>query len=717
MNAPVDPDRLVGYLKNEAGRPLKAKELANALDVPQSDYKEFKELLGRLEDEGRLYRVKKQRYAVPAKINLAVGRLQSIRSGAAFLIPDSGDTDVFVPPHALESAVDGDRVVVRIERKRRGEKPQGRVIKVLERAREQVVGVYHGARNFGFVDPDDRKLPRDIFVPPDDTAGAKDGDVVVVEIGFWGDEKLSPSGRITEVLGRRGEPGVDVLSIVHGHELPLGFPPDVEAQARALHESGIGPADLKGREDLRDLLVFTIDPEDARDHDDALSVTATGEDEWEVGVHIADVAHYVEEGGAIDAEALRRGTSVYLVDRVVPMLPEELSGDLCSLRPDVDRLALSAMIRLGSDGSVRGSRIARTVIRSRHRLSYEEAQRFLDGERSDPAEVSDALDLLVKLSRGVRAARARRGSIDFDLPEARVVLNREGEPTDIQRVLRLEAHRLIEDFMILANETVATRASKKKIPFIYRIHEPPDEDRVQQLSEFLGTLGVKFKPSQDPKAFQAAIESVEGRPEEHLVSTALLRSMKQARYSVENKGHFGLASTHYAHFTSPIRRYPDLVVHRLTARAFVDEERIPREETSRLEDVALHCSQRERVAVSAERDSVDMKKVEFMERHLGEEFDGTISGVTSFGFFVLLDRFFVEGLVHVNALEDDYYVFMDEQYSLIGENSKRRFRLGDRVRIQVAAVDRDQRQVDLVLAESGQRKSRGGRGRKRPEKV
>lgn len=711
----ADGNAVVEHLRQRAGKPLKAKELARALDVASDDYPEFKELLRRLEDEGAIYRVKHQRYAAPGKINLVVGRLQTIRSGAGFVVPEQGKDDLFIPPDGLGSAVDGDKVVARIERRRRGERPQGSVIKVLERGRRRIVGPYHSSKNFGFVEPDDEKLKRDVFIPPGASGDASDGDIVVVEVEDWGDDRLGPSGRVVEVLGGRGTPGVDVLAILHGHELNASFPPDVQSAALEINRRGIRKQDLKGREDFRDWLVATIDPADAKDHDDALSVRRVGS-EFEVGVHIADVSHYVEAGGTLDLEAFERGTSVYLVDRVVPMLPHELSGDLCSLRPDVDRLAMSLVLRMTSDGEVRSSRLVRSVIRSRHRLSYESAQAILDGESSGDAELDQSLADLLALSRGIRAARHQRGSIDFDLPEARVLLNQQGEPTDIQRVLRLETHRLIEDFMILANETVAQRAAKAKLPFIYRIHEAPDEDRVEQLADFVRSFGLKFRPTRDPRAFQALIEQVQGKPEEGLVSTVVLRSMKQARYSEDNVGHFGLASRAYAHFTSPIRRYPDLIVHRLLGRAFVDGERLSDDLRDELETTARHSSGRERVATAAERESIALKKVEFMERHLGDEFSGTIAGVTSFGFFVLLDAFFVEGLVHVSSLQDDYYVFRDEEYSLEGENSGRRFTIGDRLKVRVASVDRARNQIDLALVdEPGPRKQRGrgSRGRKR----
>ncbi len=698
---PIKADVVIDYLRERAGRPLKAKELARGLGVSQADYPEFKAQLQRLEDEGLIYRVRKQRYAAPEKINLIVGRLQTIRSGAGFVVPEDGAEDLFVPWQGMGSAVHGDRVVARVEKRRRGQRREGRIIKVLERARETVVGVYHPARNFGFVVPEDRKLTRDIFIPPGQESGADEGDVVLVRITSWGDEHLGPAGEVDQVLGRKGMAGVDVLAVVYGHGLPIDFPAEVVEEAERLRERGVTAEELEGRVDLRDELVFTIDPADARDHDDALSIQSLEDGRWRVGVHIADVSHYVREGTALDAEALRRGTSVYLVDRVIPMLPEALSSDLCSLLPGHDRLAMSVLLTIDENGKVLDHRLVRSVIRSQHRLSYDDAQKVIEGARVVDEKTDEAIRSLVRISRQLRAIREERGSLDFDLPEARVVLNTRGEPTDIQRVLRLESHRLIEDFMLLANETIARRASRGKLPFIYRIHEPPDPDRLEQLRDFVATFGYRIgrRATPTPKDLQRLLSTVRGRPEENIVSTVVLRSMRQARYSHENAGHFGLAARDYTHFTSPIRRYPDLVAHRLAGRAFIDGESLPeslREEV--LPTIARLASERERVAVEAERDSVDLKKVEFMERHLGDEFTGTISGVTAFGLFVLLDDFFVEGLVHVSTLEDDYYVFLEEQYALVGEHRRRRFQLGDRIRVQVASVDRDDRRIDFLLA-------------------
>lgn len=707
---PVDPRRIVEFLRTEAGRPLKAKELAKALEVPEADYAEFRDLLRRLEDEGVLYGVQRQRYAAPERINLLVGRIQTTRGGAGFLIPEDRSRDVFIPMQSLNTALDGDRVVVRVESRPRGDRPEGRVIRVLERKRETVVGVFHNVKpgrgkrsSHGFVVPEDRKLPWDVFVAPGGAGDASEGDVVVVRITDWGSGHRGPTGEVEEVLGRPGSPGVDVLSIIRAHELPTDFPTEVERAAEELRAAGVTAADLAGREDLRDAVVFTIDPADARDHDDALSIERSGAG-WRVGVHIADVAHYVREGAVIDREALERGTSVYLVDRVVPMLPHALSSDICSLVPDADRLTLSLFVDLGADGRPTGHRLVRGVIRSRHKLSYEDAQAVLDGERSVDEETDRSLHDLRDVARLLRAARGSRGSLDLDLPEARVILGESGEPTDIQRVIRLESHRLIEDFMLLANETIARRAMEADVAFIYRVHEPPDSGRMEQLRDFVATFGHRLggrSGSPTPQDLQRLLAAAAGTAEAGLISTVVLRSMKQARYSEQSLGHFGLATPHYTHFTSPIRRYPDLVVHRLSAALFIDgaAEWLAEEQ---LADIARSSSERERVAVAAERDSKDLKKVEFMQRHLGAEFDGTISGVTAFGFFVLLDDFFVDGLVHVSSLDDDYYLFLEEQHALVGERTRRRFRTGDRVRVKVARIDLEERKIDFQLLNTAQ---------------
>lgn len=695
------PEELVERLRRSSRGPLKSKELAKRCGVPSEDYRDFKALLREMERSGLLYRVKGGRYAVPGKINLLVGRLTVIRSGDGFVSSeDPSQQDVFVPAVEHASAMAGDQVVVRIEGHPKGRNPVGRVIKILDRAHPTVVGTYRRGRKLGYVEPRDRRMTRDVLIPAGEEHDASPGDLVVVRIVHYGDRKLSPLGEVETVLGPVTEGGVEILAILHEYGLPVEFPESVERAAAAIAERG-RPQPTSDRTDKRDLHVFTIDPADAKDHDDALSIEETGEGLWEVGVHIADVSWYVDRGGAIDLEALNRGTSVYLVDRVVPMLPHALSSDLCSLRPDEDRFALSIFATLDPQGRVRSFRFERTLIRSRHRLAYEDAQRVLDGSGSVDRETDQALRLLDELAQALRTSRTQRGSLDFDLPEARVVLGEKGEAVAVERVERLESHRLVEDFMVLANELVATEAERRRLPILYRIHEAPNQQKMASLRQFLASVGHPL-PRGDlrPGDLQRIIDRARGRPEEKLVSMVMLRSMQRAQYAVENRGHFGLAAPNYAHFTSPIRRYPDLVTHRVVVRALVQGEPVPEEwGGSELEEIAERCSQRERAADDAERDSVELKKVELMETRLGDELSGIISGVTAFGFFVLLDDLFIEGLVHVNSLRDDYYEFREREYALVGDRKGRRFRLGDRVRIEVARVDREERHIDFALLE------------------
>jgi ribonuclease R len=678
--------------------PLKPKELARALHVHADDYKRFKRFLADLSEAGKIYRVKGNRYGLPGSMDLAVGRASLTRSGDAFLRREDGGGDVFVPGVNLGSALDGDRVVARIESRPPGRSPVGRIIKVLERARSTVVGTLHKGSRFSYVVPLDRRLTRDLLIPPGDEGGARDGDVVVVRFVSYGEGNVGPSGEVKEVLGRLSDPGVDILAVAHSYGLVLDFPREVtlaaeEAARRGMEEPGEDRVDRTG------LLVVTVDPADAKDHDDALSVEAVGEARWEVGIHIADVGHFVEEGGAVDQEARSRGTSVYLVDRVIPMLPEQLSGDVCSLREGVDRLAVSVFLTVDQKGAIHAQRFQRTRIRSRRRLSYEQVQEMLDGRASLSTEIDTALQTLDDLARGLREARRARGALDLDMPEAKVILDEDGTPLDIQKVERLESHRLIEDWMIAANEAVARACEARGLPALYRVHQAPAPDRTQELEEFLLRLGHRLPKRKKlaPRDVQHLLDTVRGRPEESLVSTVVLRSLQRARYDSANLGHFGLASKAYLHFTSPIRRYPDLVVHREVVRTLV-QQAPPRDRPGdELQSVADQASAREQGAAEAERDSVALKKVEFMEQHLGEEFDGKISSVTAFGFFVTLAAYFVDGLVHVNSLKDDFYRFREGTYALVGDRGRRRYRLGDQVRVQVVRVDKEARHVDFLL--------------------
>jgi ribonuclease R len=685
-------------LKASERGPLKVKDLSVALGVEPHRYRAFRNHLKQMERDGTIYRVKGNRYAVPSKINLVIGRLQTTRSGGGFVRREDGGDDVFVESGLFNSAMDGDTVAVRIEGHRRGRQPHGRVIKVLERAHPSIVGTFHQGPRISYAVPRDPRMNRDIFIPAGDEGGAQTGEIVVVEIVSYGDRKLAPVGRVERVLGDVDDPGVDVLSVLFSHGLPLEFPPEVEEAGEAA--AALMDEDQPNRVDRTDLLVFTIDPEDAKDHDDALSVTPLDGGLFEVGIHIADVSHFVRTGDQLDAEALIRGTSVYLVDRVVPMLPHTLSSGVCSLVPHEDRFAVSLFATLDGEGRVRESRFERTRIRSRHRLSYDRVQEYLtDGVSIDP-ETDSAIQTLASLARAIREKRKGRGSLDFDLPESRVILDDQGAPVDIQRRPRWESHRIVEDFMILANEIVARVGEEKKLPVLHRVHEPPSPDSLQKIGRLLTPFGysLPMKKEVRPRDLQAVLDRARGRPEEALVSSAVLRAMTRARYDARPLGHFGLAARWYSHFTSPIRRYPDLVTHRAVVRALVEGQSIPEDwYGAPLEEAADQATRREEVAEKAERDSVDLKKVEFMERHLGEEFDGTISGVASFGLFVLLDEFFVDGLIHVSSLDDDYYVFREEEYSLVGERRRRRFRLGDRVRVQVVRVNREERKIDFLL--------------------
>jgi ribonuclease R len=692
--------RIRKTLKNSRKGPLKAKDLAKALQVPGEEYRAFRDLLQAMERDGKLYRVKGQRYSVPEKLNLRVGQIQVTRDGDGFVVSEGSGRDVFVPGTLLETAMDGDQVVVRIEGSPRGRNPRGRVIKILARAHATVVGTFRESRRFGFVTPLNDRLFRDILVPAGEEADARAGDIVVVRITAYGDRKLNPLGAVERVLGPVSEPGVDVLAILFGYGLELEFPAEVESAAQEIvdRKAGEGWEDRKDRSGLH---VFTIDPSDAKDHDDALSIESLGDDRWEVGIHIADVSSYVEKGSPLDIEALRRGTSVYLVDRVVPMLPHVLSSDLCSLRPDVDRAAISLFVTLDGEARALGHRFERTRIRSRHRLDYDQVQKVLGGLGTIDERTDQDLLTLSRLARALRKQRVERGSLDFDLPEARVILGPDGAPVDIRKVVQLESHRLIEDFMLLANETVAHEMQERALPIPYRIHEAPTSDRLGELRRFLDTLGYRFtRKSVTSHDLQKILTSVEGKAEEALVSTVILRSMARARYQPKNVGHFGLGAETYTHFTSPIRRYPDLLVHRVVVQALIHHQPVPKEwGGDALAHAAERSSTREQLAADAERDSVALKKAEFMEQHLGEEFTGTVSGVTAFGFFVLLDEYYVEGLVHVNSLTDDYYSLREREYALVGERTGRRFRLGDPLSVQVSRVNRLERKIDFVIAE------------------
>lgn len=736
--ATLDEDAILHFMREQAYRPMSFGELARALGATGARRRLLARLLEELEARGQVVRTRAERYGVPERMNLVVGRLERNRRGFGFVIPERDDIpDVFIPPDRFGPAVHQDRVIARIRGAAGdGRRAEGEIIRVLERAHRRVVGRLERRRHFAFVVPVDPRLDFDVIIPAADLGGAVPGEIVVAEVTAWPERPRSPEGRVVGRLGREGDPGVDVDVIMFQYGLEPGFDADVLAEARRVPQEVL-PEECRGRLDLRDRLVFTIDGEDARDLDDAVSLEEPRHPRarWRLGVHIADVSHYVPEGSALDREAARRGTSVYLVDRVVPMLPPELANGICSLHPGVDRLTLSVFMDIDDRGRVLDYEIVPSVIRSKERLTYEIVYALLTGGGEDLRDryrhVLPVLEEMHALARLLFQRRLGRGSVDFDFPEAKVVLDDDGRPVDIRVRRRDLATQLIEEFMILCNETVAAHCRRLEVPFLYRVHEPPEDDAIESFEEFIAHFGLRLRrrgARVRPADFQKVLNAVRDTELDYLVSTVMLRTMARARYASENLGHFGLASDCYTHFTSPIRRYPDLVIHRiikeLLAHGELGQERARRWEAA-LPAVAAHCSTMERQAEEAERDTVDLKKVQFMADRVGDVFEGIISGVTNFGLFVALPNT-VEGLVHVSSMVDDYYHFDESRYSLVGERRGRVFRLGNAVRVRLVRVDALERRLDFELVEGededglgdgygpgGRRRRRGGSRRRR----
>ncbi len=632
----------------------------------------------------------------------------SRRDGAYVEIPGTGER-IAIGPRFTRTAINGDTVSVvpfAASQRQRGSseesRVEGEVVGVVQQTPRRITGTLQIGTRFAFVVPDDDRLPRDVYVPKDELLGASDGDKVVVQLRPWEDEHLNPEGAVVEVLGPAGEARAEVMSVARNFDLPASFPADVEAEAAAFPDV-ISGEDLEGRVDLRHLVCVTIDPEDAKDFDDAVSIEEV-DGIARIGVHIADVSHYVREGSALDGEAYDRGTSVYLVNEVIPMLPERLSNNLCSLRPQEDKLAYSVIMDVGHDGLVKRYRIVKSAIRSRRRFSYEEVQRILDAGKGDFAE---HLLPLWKVAQTLLKRRRAEGSLDFETSESKFRFDAEGLPTEIIRKLRLDSNRLIEECMLLANRTVAAHIGARKKeseakPFLYRVHDLPDPDRMKDLAHFVKQFGfsLEAKSGVTAKELQKLLTKAEGSEVENVINDVAIRAMAKAVYSEKNIGHFGLAFTHYTHFTSPIRRYPDLVVHRLL-RAY--EQGISNTELDRvraaLPEIGRHSSDRERVAMEAERMSVRVMQVEYMKRHVGDEFDGVIVGVTKFGLFVEINDLLVEGLIHISDLGDDYYLYDEKQYSLRGRSRGKTYRLGDAVKVSVLGVNPEEHRIQFVLAQ------------------
>ncbi|HAS16864.1 MAG TPA: ribonuclease R [Nitrospiraceae bacterium] len=699
-------DDILKLMQDKAYRPLLLKELIGLFNVSRKERPVFKEMIGDMLEKGLIVKIRGDRYGLPGKMNLITGVLQGHPDGYGFVKSDlEGEADLFVPKRNMMGAMHNDRVVARIESADRGGRLEGRIIRILERFHSRIVGRFERGKNFGFVIPSDRKISHDIYISPKLFNKAKDGDVVVAKIITYPQKTRNPEGEIIKVLGRSSTPGIDTGMIIEEYELPTEFPEDVITEAKAL-PGEVAESMLKERVDLRTLQTVTIDGERAKDFDDAVSIERLPDGRFRLWVHIADVSYYVPWGSELDNESYNRGTSVYLPDRVIPMFPERLSNHICSLNPREDRLTLTAEMMFDGNGNRINYKIYESVINSNERMTYTAVKEILEDEDSKIisrySDLIETFHLMRELCLKLRAKRMGRGSIDFDLPEPEIILDLQSKTINIVRSERNIAHQIIEEFMLAANETIARHMGNKEIPFIYRVHESPDEDKIMEFNEFMEDLGYKFKLNhQQPKTFQRLLNKLEGKSEETLINQLLLRSMKQARYSTENIGHFGLASQHYTHFTSPIRRYPDLIVHRLI-KEVSKNRRIKEERKSlldaKLKDIAKHSSERERLSMEAEREVVELKKLEFMQDKIGSEYDGVISGVVAFGFFVELEDILVEGLVRVTSMYDDFYRFEERQHRLAGDRTDKVYRLGDKVRVRVDKVDMEKRKIDFILA-------------------
>jgi ribonuclease R len=697
-------EAVVEFMREKAYKPMSIYELAYALQIEKSDFKMFQDVIADMEKDGEIIKTRTEHYGVPEKMGLVVGKLQGHQKGFGFVIPEINEPDVFIPISNMGGAMHGDKVIAKVTREENeGKRREGEIIRIIQRGSKTIIGTYEDSKNFGFVVADEKRIHQDIFIPKAERNGAKTGQVVIVEITEWPDKRRNPEGRIVEILGSKGDRGIDILTIIKKYGLPEEFPQKVEAYAENIPNE-IPEEEYQRREDLRELRMVTIDGEDAKDLDDAVSIEKLPNKNYRLGVHIADVSHYVREKNPLDKEALKRATSVYLIDRVIPMLPKKLSNGICSLNPRVDRLALSCFMEIDRSGKVLDHKIVESVIKTSERMTYTDVTKILKDKDEELIKRYDYLHedfkAMEDLCNILHKKRMTRGAIDFEFEESKIVLNDKGKPIDVKPYEREIANRVIEEFMLVCNETIAEHMFWANMPFVYRIHEDPDLEKLNIFNEFVHNLGyaVKWTKEVHPKALQDIIEKIKGKKEETVVSTLLLRSLKQARYAPQCEGHFGLAAKYYCHFTSPIRRYPDLIIHRIIKEYIngqIDENRTVRL-NKEVEYASKQSSEMERVAQDAEREVDDLKKAEYMADRIGQEFDGIISSVTNFGFFVELPNT-IEGLVHISDLDDDYYVYDERRLSLIGEKTKKIYRLGDDARIKVTKVDIELREIYFKL--------------------
>ena len=683
--------------------PMKAKEIAVVLNVPKTQKHELMEVLDALLADGKVELTGKGKY-VKSNGKFLTGTFTAHPRGFGFVTVEGEEEDIFIPADQTNGAFHMDTVQVAIARTSGGKRKEGTVVKIVARGTTQLVCTYEKSKTFGFAVPDNQRFAQDIFIPAERSKGAVSGHKVVVEITDYGKNGKKPEGKVVEIIGHINDPGTDIMSIVKGYDLPVEFSPKIMKQVENVSNE-VSKADMAGRMDLRDWQTVTIDGEDAKDLDDAITLVKEGE-LYKLGVHIADVSNYVQENSALDVEALKRGTSVYLVDRVIPMLPHKLSNGICSLNAGENRLALSCIMMIDAKGNVVDHTIAETVIRVDRRMSYTSVKKILEehdeAECREYEELVPMFELMRELAAILRKKRMKRGSIDFDFPETKIILDEKGRPVEIKPYDRNVATKIIEDFMLIANETVAQDYFWQELPFVYRTHENPDAEKIKKLGTFINNFGYTIHIGQDevhPKELQKLLMKIDGTPEEALISRLTLRSMKQAKYTTMNTGHFGLATNYYCHFTSPIRRYPDLQIHRIikdNLRGRMNAGKIDHYEKI-LPEVAKHSSEMERRADEAERETDKLKKVEYMEERIGQVFEGVISGVTEWGFYVELPNT-IEGLVHVTTLTDDYYHYQEATYEMVGEATNRRYKLGQKVKVMVMGTDRLLRTIDFRVA-------------------
>lgn len=700
---------ILNFVKEEAYKPMEIPEIAKIFNINKNEYKSFKKAIKTMEKEGLLARDESDKLGLAQRMGVITGKIEIHDRGFGFLIPDiEGIKDLFIAKTNLMGAMNGDRVVAKIIKEgRNGKRTEGIIINIVERVNKNIVGIYEDNKNFGFVLPEDKRIQNDIFISKKDRNGAKKGQIVMVEITRWPDGKRkNPEGKVVEILGRPGDKGIDIDIIIRKYNLPEDFPPSVLNSALDI-EDFITEDEIKGRLDLRNVKMVTIDGEDAKDLDDAVSIERLENGNFKLGVHIADVTHYVKERSVIDKEAFKRATSVYLIDRVIPMLPKKLSNGICSLNPKVDRLTLSCIMEVNRQGKVVNHTIAQSVIKTNERMTYTDVTKILRDNDVELIErykdLVDDFKAMEELCKILRKKRLDRGAIDFDFEECKIILDEKGKPIDIKPYERAIANRMIEEFMLLANETVAEHMEKLKVPFVYRIHENPDAEKLEKFKAFIYNLGyndITWGEEVNPKALQRVLDKFKGENEETIISTLLLRSMMQARYSPECAGHFGLAADYYCHFTSPIRRYPDLQIHRIIKEYLNKEltENRSKKLVSIVDSAAKQSSEMERVAQEAEREVDDLKKAEYMKDRIGEIFEGMISSVTGFGAFVELPNT-IEGLVHITSFRDDYYIYDEDRLILIGERNKKIYRLGDKLKVLCSKVDILSREIYFEIVE------------------